>query len=78
MLWKEYTSLKKNKTWLLTKLPDGRFLVGCKLVFKVKLKSIGCIDCYKTPFVTKGYSKVVGINYQKTFSLVVKKHQQEL
>jgi hypothetical protein len=41
-------------------------------VFKVKLKSIGCIDHYKTPFVTKGYSQVAGIDYQEFFSLVVK------
>jgi hypothetical protein len=41
-------------------------------VFKVKLKSIGCIDRYKAPFITKGYSQMVGINYQETFSLVVK------
>jgi hypothetical protein len=71
-IWEESTSLKKNKTWVLTKLPDGRFLVRCKSVFKVKLKSIGCIDRYKTPFITKGYSGVVDINYQETFSLVVK------
>jgi hypothetical protein len=71
-IWEEYTSLNKNKTWVVTKLPNGRFLVGCKSVFKVKLKSIGSIDRYKAPFVTKGYSQMVGINYQETFSLVVK------
>jgi hypothetical protein len=62
-IWEEYTSLKKNRTWVLTKSPNGRFLVGCKLMFKVKLKSIGCIDRYKAPLVTKGYSQVAGINY---------------
>ncbi len=72
MIWEEYTSLKKNKTWVLTSFPNGRFLVGCKWVFKVKLKSIGCIDHYKKPFVTKGYSQVVGIDYQEFFSLAVK------
>ncbi len=71
VIWEEYTSLKKNKTWVLTNFPT-RFLVGCKWVFKVKLKSISCIDHYKTPFVTKGYSQVAGIDYQDCFSLVVK------
>jgi len=47
-------------------------LVGCKWLFKVKLKSIGYINHYKTPVVTKGYSQMVGINYQESFSLVVK------
>jgi hypothetical protein len=63
-IWEEYTSLKKNKTWVFTNFPNGRFLVGCKWVFKVKLKSISCIDHYKTPFVTKGYSQAAGIDYQ--------------
>jgi hypothetical protein len=43
-----------------------------KWVFKFKLKSIGCINHYKTPLVTKGYFQMASIDYQECFSLVVK------
>jgi hypothetical protein len=56
MVMEEYTSLKKNKTWVLTALLNGRFVVGCKWVFKVKLKSNNCIDHFEARVVAKGYS----------------------
>ncbi len=46
-------------------------MVGCKSMFKVKLKSNGCIDHYKTHFIAKGYFQVAGIDYYKTFSHVI-------
>lgn len=68
----EYTSLKKNKTWVLTTLLNGRFVVRHKHVFKVKLKSNNCIYRFKTRLVIKGYSQVGHgyIEYEEKKSLI--------
>jgi hypothetical protein len=71
MAMEEYISLKKNKTWVLTTLLNGRFVVGRKWVFKVKLKSNDCIDHFKTCLVAKGYFQVGHgcIDYKNNISL---------
>ena len=35
----ELTALAKTQTWELTSLPDGKNLIGCKWVYKVKTHS---------------------------------------
>lgn len=47
-LWKramdeEMSSLTKNQTWKLEKLPKGRSVVSCRWVFKSKLKTDGTL-----------------------------------
>ncbi len=58
MVMEKYTFLKKNKTWVLTTLLNGRFVVGHKWVFKLKLKSNNCVDHFEACFIAKGYSQV--------------------
>lgn len=50
----------------------GKKLIGCKWVYKIKLKADGTIDRYKVRFVAKGYNQVEGIDFHKVFSLVAK------
>ena len=55
-LWKaaldaEYQSQMENKSWVLSKLPAGRKAIGCKWVFKKKLKADGSLERYKARFV---------------------------
>ncbi len=68
----EYNSLIKSITWILTKLPFGRHVIGCKWVLHIKCKVDNQVDEYKAHLVAKGYSQVLGIDYTETFSLVVK------
>jgi hypothetical protein len=76
-LWKaamerEYDSLMENRTWILVPPPPGRNIIKCKWVYKVKYTSSGAVDKYKARLVAKGYSQVHGIDYEETFSPVIK------
>jgi hypothetical protein len=69
---KELIALEANHTWDLTSLPPGKHPIGCKWVYKLKFKSDGSIERYKTRLVAKGYNQQEGIDYFETFSLVAK------
>jgi len=65
-------SLAKNNTSDLVELPEGRSVVGCKWVFKLKWKVDGNTERYKVRLVVKGYSQVEGLDFHEVFSPVVK------
>ena len=64
----EIDALQANKTWVMTKLPPGKVPIGCKWVYKIKLKADGSIERYKTRLVAKGFTQTEGIDYYETFS----------
>jgi hypothetical protein len=68
----EYMALMKNKTWHLVPPEQGRNIIDCKWVYKVKRKADGSIDRYKAHLVAKGFKQRYGIDYEDTFSPVVK------
>jgi histone deacetylase 1/2 len=68
----EYDALLRNKTWHLVPRPRGKNIVGCKWVYKIKRKADGTVDRYKARLVAKGFKQQYGIDYEETFSPVVK------
>lgn len=68
----EYKALLANDTWDLVPLPGNRRTVGCKWIFKLKRHADGSVARYKGRLVVKGYLQEAGVNFQETFSPVVK------
>jgi histone deacetylase 1/2 len=68
----EYSALMNNKTWPLVPASQGRNIIDCKWVYEIKRKPYGTIDRYKARLVAKGFKQCFGIDYEDTFSPVVK------
>jgi histone deacetylase 1/2 len=68
----EYNALMRNKTCHLVPMTKGKNIIDCKWVYKIKRKGNGDIDRYKAHLVAKGFKQRYGIDYEDTFSPVVK------
>jgi hypothetical protein len=68
----KYSALLRNQTWHLIPPESGRNLIDCKWIYKVKHKADGSIDRYKACLVAKGFKQCLGIDYDDTFSHIVK------
>jgi hypothetical protein len=68
----EFQALLKNKTWHLVQPRAGLNVIDCKWIFKLKHKADGSIDRYKARLVAKGFKHQYVVDYDDTFSPVVK------
>jgi hypothetical protein len=68
----EYDALIQNKTWHLVPPRSDKNIIDCKWVYRIKKNSDGTIDRYKARLVAKGFKQQYGIDYEDTFSPVVK------
>jgi hypothetical protein len=68
----EMEALCRNNTRELSKLPEGRKIIGCKCVYKIKYRSDREIERFKARLMAKDYKEREGIDFDKTFYPVVK------
>ena len=68
----EYDALIANDTWSLVPWPPGVNMVTDKWVFHHKLLADDSLDRYKARWVLRGFTQRPGIDYDETFSPVVK------
>ena len=54
----EMESLRKNDTWDIVAILEGRKTIRNKWVFKIKTNAAGHVENFKAELVAKGYSQV--------------------
>jgi hypothetical protein len=67
----EYQALLNNKTWHLVPHHEANNIIDCHWVYKIK-KSDGSIERYMAQLVAKGFKQRQSIDYEDTFSPVIK------
>jgi len=68
----EFNALTANRTWDLVPAPPNANIVTGKWIYRQKLKSDGSLDRYKARWVLRGFSQQPGVDFEETFSPVVK------
>ncbi len=68
---KERDSISSNNVWdLVQPLKDQ--VIGCKWVFKQKTNADGSVEQYNAHLVAQGFVQQQGLDYDETFSPVVR------
>lgn len=67
----ELDALKRNKTWTLVKPQRAVNVVDSKWLFRIK-EEVGNKSRYKARLVARGFSQRYGVDYDETFSPVVR------
>lgn len=68
----EYDSLIENGTWILVNRPKNQKVIDNKWVYKLKMNTDGSIERFKARLVVRGFTQVYGVDYEETFSPVVR------
>lgn len=68
----EYQALVDNNTWQLVPRPPGANVVTGKWIFRHKFHADGSLARHKARWVVRGFSQREGVDYDETFSPVVK------
>lgn len=67
----ELQSFQDNQAWEVVDTPSNASVVQCKWVFKKKFDSDNKVT-YRARLVAKGFTQKAGIDYQETFSPVIR------
>jgi hypothetical protein len=68
----EYAALLANQTWDLVPRPLGSNVVTGKWIWTHKRQTDGALERYKASWVLRGFTQRPGVDYDDTFSPVVK------
>ncbi|VVA38604.1 PREDICTED: Retrovirus-related Pol poly from transposon, partial [Prunus dulcis] len=68
----EIQALQTQGTWDLVPPPSDKNIVGCRWIYKIKRHADGRIARYKARLVAQGFSQEQGIDFDETFSPVVR------
>ncbi len=68
----EYDSIVRNSAWEIVPRPEGKSVVGSRWIYKVKQVADGSVEKYKAIFVSRGFSRIEGIDYEETFAPVAR------
>jgi hypothetical protein len=68
----EHKALVETNTWRLVPRPPGANVVTGKWIFRHKFQSDGTLARHKARWVVRGFTQRQGVDYDETFSLVVK------
>jgi hypothetical protein len=68
----EYETLMSNGTWELVPQPRGSNVITGKWVFTHKFLSDETFNRYKAHWILRGFTQCPGVDYDETFSSVVK------
>jgi hypothetical protein len=68
----EFQALQRQETWTLVPPSPSQNIVGYRWVYKLKRNLDGSISHYKARLVAKGYHQQHGMDFDETFSPVVK------
>ncbi|XP_039855232.1 uncharacterized mitochondrial protein AtMg00810-like [Panicum virgatum] len=68
----EHDALLVNKTWDLVPRPPRTNIVTGKWIFKHKFHADGTLERYKARWVLRGFTQCQGVDFDETFSPVVK------
>lgn len=68
----EFDALQANGTWELVSQPRGAHIITGKWIFRNKFNADGSLERRKARWVVRGFSQRPGLDFDQTFSPVVK------
>ena len=61
----EIESIHSNQVWSLVYAPNGVKAIGCKWIYKSKIRIDGKVETFKARLVAKGYTQKKDFDYEK-------------